>query len=166
MSPQFHQRPRLRRERAPGQGSFFAPNTNTEVGVGGAAIDGAVANVVVPVAVFTVSAAIDSDGEFGVVSVVGVPDMPAITFELANLKERACRKLNGDVIDCDLDGDTADLDDDGDGQDDADEPACARLGAGTDLDRDCLCDPVDPFPDCASNDPLDCTVVALPDCGQ
>jgi hypothetical protein len=59
--------------------------------------------------------------------------------------------------DCDGDDVAADDDDDGDGQADAAETApCRGPGRGTDLDGDCLCEPADPVPGCASNDPAAC----------
>jgi hypothetical protein len=65
--------------------------------------------------------------------------------------------------DCDGDGLVSgdDDDDDGDGQVDAAETApCRGPGRGTDLDGDCLCEPADPVPDCATNVPGACTPTA------
>ena len=75
---------------------------------------------------------------------------------------RPCN-ANDPERDCDGDGRAAsvDDDDDGDGQPDAAETAsCRGPGKGTDLDGDCLCEPFDPLPGCASNDPDDCAVDA------
>lgn len=55
---------------------------------------------------------------------------------------------------CEHDGVLLDCDDDDDGQPDVTEPiACVGACFGTDLDGDGACDPGDPFPGCAENDP-------------
>ncbi len=56
---------------------------------------------------------------------------------------------------CEALGRPIDCDDDGDGQADVTEPACLGTCRGSDFDGDQLCEPVDPFPRCASNDPDD-----------
>ncbi len=75
---------------------------------------------------------------------------------------RPCNALDPER-DCDGDGRPAsvDDDDDGDGQPDAAETApCRGPGRGVDVDGDCLCEPFDPLPACASNDPAACAIDA------
>lgn len=106
-----------------------------------------------PVSVFDLT--VDVDGVASLVPlVVGFPDAAWLPVPVG--LDPACP---GD--DCDGDDDDADTDDDGDGVDDALEPTACRVpGAGADRDGDCLCDAADPFPDCAANDPVDCTPAA------
>lgn len=71
--------------------------------------------------------------------------------------------IDGCGGDVDGDGllDDDDDDDDGDGASDELEPtACRTIGLGADRDGDCLCDAVDPFADCAANDPFNCEPLA------
>lgn len=150
-------------ERAAGEVSFDAPQAGVSVGVG--SVSGAIFNVDAPVGVFDVRAQLDA-GLTGVLfHAVVVPGIVGIgPLEVSTAS--GCRRIDTDN-DCDEDGVIAgeDDDDDRDGQPDAEEPAdCLVPGLGTDLDRDCLCDVADPFPDCASNDPVACDLVELPDC--
>jgi hypothetical protein len=65
---------------------------------------------------------------------------------------------------CTVDGVEYDCDDDGDLQADVTEhPACYGPGLGADRDGDGLCDGQDPFPLCASNDPVECDPDRAPD---
>lgn len=106
-----------------------------------------------PVSVFDLT--VQLDGVAGSVGlVVGLPDVAWLPVPVG--LDPACP---GD--DCDGDGVDDDSDDDGDGVDDALEPTACRVpGLGADRDGDCLCDAVDPQPDCASNDPVECTPAA------
>jgi hypothetical protein len=106
--------------------------------------------------------------------VVGLVDITLLPVPVGldpDCQPRESDDEHGAVDGCggDLDGDGLldddDDDDDADGVDDADEPtACRLIGLGADRDGDCLCDAVDPFADCASNDPVDCDPVAPISC--
>jgi hypothetical protein len=120
-----------------------------------------------PVGVFDLS--VQVNGIVGSVPLtVGLPDVAWLPVPVG--LDPAClgeKPDEADPEDCggDLDGDRIldeeDDDNDGDGVPDASEPTACRLaGAGADADGDCLCDAADPFPDCASNDPVDCTPAA------
>lgn len=88
----------------------------------------------------------------------GLPGMPRDgTTTIAQACYAACAAAShedGAPTTCVVDDQTFDCDDDEDGQPDLHEPpACLGLCAGADLDHDGLCDPSDPFPWCAENDP-------------
>jgi len=117
------------------------------------------ATVDAPVALFDLT--VQVAGVAGVVPlVVGLPEVALLPVPIG--LDPACPD-----DDCDADGVVDDDDDDGDGDGvvDALEPTACRVpGAGADRDADCLCDAADPFPDCASNDPVDCVPAAPIDC--
>jgi hypothetical protein len=163
-------------------GSAFVtvPSDITDLGAGlGGTIDGVSADartfaVNVPVTVFDIT--VQLDGFSGVGSAFAAT--PNIGVLLPVNVARACAlKLPEDddpeeTVYCDadndglLDADPAELDADGDGIPDADEVGCVGINVGTDADGDCLCDLVDPFPNCSSNDPADCVRAIDVDCTQ
>lgn len=156
-------------ERPAGAISFFAPQTTTDVDAALAGtVTGVVSDVDAPVGVFDLQVNLDS-GEGGLLAhAVAAPgvDNALGPVELALAKDTGCTQTQAGP-DCDDDGLGADNDedDDHDGVADADEPAACRApGAGADVDGDCLCDAADPFPDCASNDPVACDLAVIPDC--
>jgi hypothetical protein len=107
----------------------------------------------VPSGVFDVDVLLDDSATGRLRRALVVPGLAQLGTVAVALDAAACE-------DCDGDGDAAgvDDDDDGDGQPDAAETApCRGPGRGTDLDGDCLCEPADPVPGCASNDPAACT---------
>jgi hypothetical protein len=125
------------------------------------------AAVEAPLSVF---ALIVDIGAVGVAEpVVGLPDVALLPVPVG--LDPACGPREGaelgaiDGCGGDLDGDGVldddDDDDDGDGVNDNLEPTvCRTIGRGADRDGDCLCDAVDPFADCTSNDPVDCEPLA------
>ena len=150
-------------ERAAGQAFFSAPETVFDAPQIGT-ISGAISAIDAPIGVFNVEVNLDN-GLGGLmrraIAVPGIARLgPIQTGAFAG-----CRQFDG-KDDCDGDGVNVedDDDDDGDGQVDALEPACRGPGLGTDRDGDCLCEPADPFPDCASNDPVACELVEAPVC--
>lgn len=129
----------------------------------------------VPVSVFDIAAQLEGfQGDLR--AVVGVPDIGLLLPTNPVLK--GCdAKLPDDndpagTVYCDADGDglldadPAEDDADGDGIADADEVGCVGINVGTDADGDCLCDLIDPFPGCSSNDPADCTRAVPVTCGE
>ncbi len=153
-------------ERATGEAVFVAPQSIVDVDaalVG--AITGPITAVDLPLGVFDVSVALDGGLGGSLLRAVAVPGVGRLV-PIETQPVFGCRQFDG-KDDCDGDGKNVDDDDDddGDGQLDVDEPAgCRGPGLGTDLDQDCLCEPADPFPGCASNDPVACELVVPPDC--
>jgi hypothetical protein len=156
-----------------GEATFTVPQGGPDVAVGlVGAIDGLTAasprlTIDAPVAVFDLT--VQLDGVVGGVPlVVGLPEAAWLPVPLGLDPQCLGRERDApDPEDCgdDVDGDGVldddDTDNDGDGVEDALEPTACRVpGLGADRDGDCLCDAADPFPDCASNDPIDCTPAA------
>jgi hypothetical protein len=99
----------------------------------------------------------DCDGD----DLIGLPELetwddPEVASTWAPCAD-TCGGLFGDELleaSCEVGGETYDCDDDGDGQPDVTEHfRCYGLFLGRDLDGDGLCDPEDPYPQCAANDP-------------
>jgi hypothetical protein len=153
-------------ERATGQAFFVVPQADVDVDAAlTGTIGGPLSAVDAPVGVFDITVQFDEGVGGFMRNAIAVPGVPRLG-PLATGAVVDCREINGSP-DCDGDGKSVDDDDDddGDGQLDADEPAACRApGAGTDLDRDCLCEPADPFPGCQSNDPIACELVTPPVC--
>jgi hypothetical protein len=175
-------------ERATGELNFFVPTAATQATVDGAASpvtslsgDAPSTTTSVPAGLVDVRAQLDV-GVGALFNVVLVPDAAplvamAIGTSICSAVDRGV-DCNGDGVsdvveldgagdvdlgDVDLDNngvpDVADTDLDHDGVADATEPAACRvIGLGADRDADCLCDLVDPFPDCFGNDPAACGV--------
>jgi hypothetical protein len=153
-----------------GEAIFSVPQDGPDLAVG--VIDGLTAasprtTIDAPVAIFDLTVQLDGFGG-GVPLVVGLPGAAWLPVPVGLDPQCLGRERNApDPEDCggDFDGDGVldkdDTDKDGDGVEDEDEPTACRVpGLGGDRDRDCLCDAADPYPDCASNDPVDCTPAA------
>lgn len=160
-------------DRNDGLADFLVPHTTTPVAptltapLAGLTEDTATLAVSAPLSVFDLAVQLDS-GAAGTASLlIALPDTALLPVAIG--LDVACPTLDGvdGTSDCDGDGveDGVDEDADGDGVIDAIEPAaCVGVGRGVDDDADCLCGLADPFPGCASNDPLDCTPAAPIDC--
>ncbi len=162
-------------------GSAPASATTPRADIPGEAVE-------MPVGLFDIVVNVDDLGGrlFGIVGVPGLTDpLPPISIASFDCVEIAdgvdcnddglndMRDLDGngriDLADVDINNngivDSDDEDVDGDGIADVDEPSeCRLVGRGGDRDGDCLCDAVDPLPDCQSNDPLACTLPTPPTC--
>jgi hypothetical protein len=176
-------------ERASGEANYFVPTATTTATADGASstiaqlsADAPSSSVQVPAGLLDVRVQLDI-GVGALFNVVVVPDgapLVAVTIGTSTCSviddgvdcngdgNNDATDLDGsgtiDLADVDLDHngavDSADADLDHDGVADSTEPTACRVpGVGADRDADCLCDLVDPFPDCAGNDPLACDVV-------
>lgn len=171
-----------------GTANYLVPSTTTFATVANLSGNVPGANVAIPVGVFDLTVQVDGRGG-RLDGLVGVPGLSAPFVSVATGSFDCIASdgrvdcngddssdvvdLNGngehDLGDVDLDNDgiadSEDPDVDGDGIDDDDEPtACRVAGRGADRDHDCLCDAIDPLPDCQSNDPVDCAAVVAPVC--
>ncbi len=171
-------------ERSGGQAFFLVPQSEdldvdaSRVGT----LSAPQSQVEAPLGVFDVRVQIDGAVGGLLLHAAGVPGVatigPVLIGGLVDAERLAlvttCSQVD-ERDDCDGDGvagddcDTADVegdaDDDGDGQPDCEEaPACRGPGLGTDLDGDCLCEPADPVPGCASNNRVDCNLLTPLEC--
>lgn len=140
--------------------SFYVPTTTTAASTTTASSTLPGTDVAVPIGVFDLNGQIEGFGG-RLEGFVGVRAVPAPYLPIA-LSSYACA-----TDDCNNDGvvDVISDDVDGDGVPDDQEPtACREAGRGADRDGDCLCDAIDPLPDCQSNDPLACAAVTAPVC--
>lgn len=176
-------------ERAAGEANFFVPTATTTATTEGASstigpltADAPSFSALVPPGMIDLRVQLDT-GVGALFNVVVVPDSAPLV--AVSIGTSTCSAFDGGV-DCNGDGqnDATDLDDvegldvgdvdldnngvadsddtdlDHDGVADTTEPSACRVpGVGADRDADCLCDLVDPFPDCAGNDPLACDVL-------
>ena len=168
------------RAQVTGTANYLVPTTTTFATVAG--VGGTVPGdeVDIPVGVFDLTVQLDGRGG-RLDGLVGVPglDAPYVPVTIGGFDcvvDGAVVDCNGDgssdyasAADVDLDNDgevdSSDPDVDGDGIADANEPtACRVAGRGGDRDADCLCDAVDPLPDCQSNDPVACAAAIAPTC--
>ena len=162
-------------------GDAFVNAPSDIVGLEGGGDVGAIAEdardvvVTVPVSVFDVAVQLEGvQGDLRAAAAIPnigrlLPINPILTpcaKKLPSDDDAACTVYCDADSDGLLDADPAEEDADGDGVADVDEVGCVGVNVGTDADGDCLCDVVDPFPGCSSNDPADCTRAIPVVCGE